>query len=158
MAARKRRSLPRADVPAPPPEVERPVAVLDLGASAIRVVVAEYAGGPAPRVLEEASRGVLLGKDTFTNGRLGAATIEATLKALEGFRRIMDGYGVVRYRAVATSAVREAANRDSFLDRVRIRTGLEVEIIDGSEENRLTYLAVREALHDHEAMTHGNAL
>ena len=70
----------------------------------------------------------------------------------------MDGYGVVRYRAVATSAVREAANRDTFLDRVRLRTGIDVEVIDGSEENRLTYLAVREALKEHEAFTCGDAL
>ena len=101
---------------------------------------------------------MLLGKDAFTSGRLGAATIEATLRALEGFRRIMDAYGVVRYRAVATSAVREAINRDTFLDRVRLRAGIEVEVIDGSEENRLSYLAVREALRDHEAMKEGDAL
>ena len=79
-------------------------------------------------------------------GGWGRPAIEAALRALEGFRRIMDSYGVVRYRAVATSAVREAANRDTFLDRVRMRTGIDVEIIDGSEENRLTYMAVREAL------------
>src|SRR5262249_26639325 len=100
----------------------RPVAILDLGASAIRLLVAELPAGAAPRILEEASRAVQLGKDTFGGGRLGAPTIEATLRALEGFRRIMDSYGVVRYRAVATSAVREAANRDTFIDRVRLRT------------------------------------
>jgi exopolyphosphatase/guanosine-5'-triphosphate,3'-diphosphate pyrophosphatase len=70
----------------------------------------------------------------------------------------MDAYGVVRYRAVATSAVREAVNRDTFLDRVRLRTGIDVEVIDGSEENRLTYVAVREALKEHEALTSGDAL
>jgi exopolyphosphatase/guanosine-5'-triphosphate,3'-diphosphate pyrophosphatase len=101
---------------------------------------------------------VLLGKDTFTRGRLEAPTVEATLKAMEGFRRIMDTYGVVRYRAVATSAVREAQNRETFLDRVRLRTGIDVEVIDGSEENRLTYLAVREKLKGHEALTSGDAL
>jgi exopolyphosphatase/guanosine-5'-triphosphate,3'-diphosphate pyrophosphatase len=140
------------------PDDVRPVAVLDMGASALRLVVAESAPDGPIRVLEEASRGVLLGKETFTHGRIGAATMDAALRALEGFRRIMDGYGVVRYRAVATSAVREAANRDAFLDRVRLRTGLEVEVIDGSEENRLTYMAVRKALHDHEALSAGNAL
>jgi len=122
------------------------VGVVDIGASAIRLVVAEARPGEELRVLEEASRGVLLGKDTFTHGRIGSSTVEAALKTLEGYRRIMDGYGVVRYRAVATSAVREAQNRETFLDRVRLRTGIEVEIIDGSEENRLSYLAVREAL------------
>jgi exopolyphosphatase/guanosine-5'-triphosphate,3'-diphosphate pyrophosphatase len=134
------------------------MAVVDMGASAIRLVVAEANPGEPLRILEEASRGVLLGKDTFTHGRIGAATIEATLKALEGFRRIMDDYGVVRYRAVATSAVREAQNSDAFLDRVRLRTGLDVEVIDGSEENRLTYVAVRETLRDHAALVSGDAL
>src|SRR5512144_1225493 len=120
------------DPPAPPPAnpVVRPVAVLDMGASAIRLVVAELPPGEPPRILEEASRAVPLGKDSFTDGRLGASTIEATLRALDGFRRIMDSYGVVRYRAVATSAVREAVNRDTFLDRVRLRSGIDVEVID----------------------------
>ena len=136
----------------------RPVAVLDVGASAIRLLIAELPPGQPPAILEEASRAVLLGKDAFTGGRLGAGTIEATLRGLDGFRRIMDSYGVVRYRAVATSAVREAINRDTFLDRVRLRTGLNVEVIDGSEENRLTYTAVRDVLRDHEALVVGDAL
>jgi exopolyphosphatase / guanosine-5'-triphosphate,3'-diphosphate pyrophosphatase len=161
MAGSRRRTLQRKPPPEatpPPPEPPRPVAVVDMGAAAIRVVVAEALPGQPIRILEEASRGVLLGKDTFTHGRLGATTVEATLKALEGFRRIMDTYGVVRYRAVATSAVREAQNRDAFLDRVRLRTGIEVEVIDGSEENRLTYMAVREKLRGHEALNGGDSL
>jgi exopolyphosphatase / guanosine-5'-triphosphate,3'-diphosphate pyrophosphatase len=144
-------------VPAPA-QTPRPIAVVDMGASAIRLTVAEGASEGPLHLLEEVSRGVLLGKDTFTHGRLGAATMDATLKALEGFRRIMDTYGVIRYRAVATSAVREASNADAFLDRVRLRTGLEVEVIDGSEENRLTYLAVRERLAQHPALVEGDAL
>jgi exopolyphosphatase/guanosine-5'-triphosphate,3'-diphosphate pyrophosphatase len=155
----RKRTLPRkTPAEAPPPEPLRPVAVVDMGASAIKLLVAETPPGEPVRVLEEASKGVLLGKDTFTRGRLEAATVEVTLKAMEGFRRIMDGYGVVRYRAVATSAVREAQNRDTFLDRVRLRTGIDVEVIDGSEENRLTYLAVRERLRGHEALTADDAL
>ncbi|MEE8218458.1 MAG: HD domain-containing protein [Vicinamibacteria bacterium] len=134
------------------------MAVLDMGASALRLVVAEKLPGEALRVLEEASRAVALGKDAFTAGRLGAPAIEATLRALEGFRRIMDSYGVVRYRAVATSAVREAVNRDTFLDRVRLRTGIDVEVINGSEENRLTYMAVREALEGNETLAAGDSL
>lgn len=167
MAARRKRTLsPRAAEPAaaPPPAPPQPplppepVAVIDMGASAIRLVVAEVQPGQPVRILEEASRGVLLGKDTFTHGRLGAATVEATLKALEGFRRIMDTYRVVRYRAVATSAVREAQNAETFLDRVRQRTGIDIEVIDGSEENRLTYMAVREALRGHPALSSADAL
>ena len=159
MATRERTLKP---VPAPPTlvpaEAPRPVAVVDIGASAIRLVVAEVAPTQPARILEEVSRGVLLGKDTFTHNRLTSATVEATLKALEAFRRIMDTYGVSRYRAVATSAVREAQNGDAFLDRVKLRTGIDVEIIDGSEENRLTYMAVRERLRDHPALVAGDTL
>ncbi len=140
--------LDPASEPAPVPAAQRAIAVVDMGASAIRLVVAECVEGQPLRIVEEVSRGVLLGKDTFNQGRLTAGTIETTLKALEGFRRIMDTYGVVKYRAVATSAVREAQNADTFLDRVRLRAGFDVEVIDGSEENRLTYIAVREQLKD----------
>jgi exopolyphosphatase/guanosine-5'-triphosphate,3'-diphosphate pyrophosphatase len=100
----------------------------------------------------------LLGKDTFSSGRIGAATMEAALRALAGFRRLMDDYGAHRYRAVATSAVREATNADTFLDRVQIRTGIQVEIIDGSEESRLTYLAVRDRMETHPALSAGHTL
>src|SRR5262245_50294544 len=159
MAKPRRRTLSRASAAtAPAPEPVKPVAVVDIGASALRLLVAEAQPGQPPAILEEASKGVLLGYDTFTSNRLGTKTIEAALRALEGFRRIMDTYGVVRYRAVATSAVREAQNRDTFLDRVKMRTGLEVEVIDGSEENRLTYLAVRDRLRGHAALSGADAV
>jgi exopolyphosphatase/guanosine-5'-triphosphate,3'-diphosphate pyrophosphatase len=139
------------------PAVET-VAVIDVGASAVRLVIAELKAGAKPFVVEELSRGVLLGKDTFSSGRIGAETMEAALRALKGFRRLMDDYTVTRYRAVATSAVREASNADTFLDRVQVRSGLQIDIIDGSEESRLTYLAVRDRLRGHPAFGGGHTL
>jgi exopolyphosphatase/guanosine-5'-triphosphate,3'-diphosphate pyrophosphatase len=128
---------------------------VDLGASAVRLAVAEVQAGAPPRILEEASRGILLGKDTFTHGRLGASTVEATLKVLEGFRRIMDTMGGGTAPSPPGSARRATA---TFLDRVRLRTGIDVEIIDGSEENRLTYMAVRETIRDHPSLPTADAL
>ncbi len=125
------------------------VAVLDMGASAIRLVVAEIAPHKPIRVVEEASRGVLLGRDTFSSGVIRAQTVDAALTALEGFKRIMDGYGVARVRAVATSAVREARNGDMFLDRIEGRTGIAFDIINEAEESRLVFLAMRSALGRH---------
>jgi len=118
------------------------VAVLDMGASAIRLVVAEIGQTFSIRVIEEASRAVLLGRDTFASGTIHAQTAEAAIAAVEGFRHIIDGYAATT-RAVATSAVREARNRDSFLDRVRRRTGIEFDVINEAEESRLAFLAVR---------------
>ena len=70
--------------------------VVDLGASAIRLLVAQHRPGEHPEVLEEASRAMLLGRDTFSTGRIGAATMDAAIRALAGFKQVMDGYGVTR--------------------------------------------------------------
>ncbi len=131
------------DTPLPSPQI---VAVLDMGASAIRLVVSELGADRQVRTIDEASRGVLLGRDTFSAGAIRARTIDTALTALTGFRRILDRYEVSRIRAVATSAVREARNVDLFLDRIERRTGIAFEIIDEAEESRLTFLAVRQAL------------
>ncbi len=122
-----------------------------MGASAIRLVVAEVGTDRSITVIEEASRGVLLGRDTFSSGAIKAHTVDAALAALEGFRTIIDGYGVGQVRAVATSAVREARNGEMFLDRILGRTGIAFDIINEAEESRLVYLAVRHALGRHGA-------
>jgi exopolyphosphatase/guanosine-5'-triphosphate,3'-diphosphate pyrophosphatase len=137
-----------ADTPANGAEL---IGVLDMGASAVRLVVAEIDAKRSVTVIEEASRGVLLGRDTFAGGAIRSPTVDAALDALEGFRRIMDGYGVINIRAVATSAVREARNADLFLDRIQRRTNIRFEIINEAEESRLVYLAVRHALRRHAA-------
>jgi exopolyphosphatase/guanosine-5'-triphosphate,3'-diphosphate pyrophosphatase len=134
-----------------PPATEL-IGVLDMGASAIRLVVAEIDAKRNARVIEEASRGVLLGRDTFSGGVIRSQTMDAALEALDGFREIMDGYGVRAIQAVATSAVREARNADMFLDRIQGRTGIRFEIINEAEESRLVYMAVRHALRRHPAL------
>jgi exopolyphosphatase/guanosine-5'-triphosphate,3'-diphosphate pyrophosphatase len=137
-------------------ETERPpvelAAVLDMGASAIRLVVAELSPSRGIQIVEGASRGVSLGRDSFSNGAIRAQTVDAAISALDGFRQIMDSYGVQRVRAVATSAVREARNGDIFLDRVQARTGIAFEVINEAEESRLVFLAVRQALGAHPAL------
>jgi exopolyphosphatase/guanosine-5'-triphosphate,3'-diphosphate pyrophosphatase len=134
-----------ADVPRSPVLA----AVLDMGASAIRMAIAELTEGRPPRVVEEVSKGVLLGRDTFSSQAIRSQTLDAAISALENFRRLMDSYGVTSVRAVATSAVREARNGDTFLDRIRGRTGIEFDVINEAEESRLVYLAVRDAIGAH---------
>jgi exopolyphosphatase/guanosine-5'-triphosphate,3'-diphosphate pyrophosphatase len=125
------------------------VAVLDMGASAIRMAIAELSPDRPPRIIEEASRGVLLGRDTFSSEAIRSQTVDAAIRALQQFREMMDSYGVTEVRAVATSAVREARNGDTFLDRVRGQTGIEFGVINEAEESRLIYLAVRDAIGAH---------
>ena len=66
----------------------------------------------------------------------------AAIGILRDYRRVLDSYQVAQVRAVATSAVREATNSDAFLDRILMATNLEVEVIEPTEESRLTVNAV----------------
>src|SRR5688500_4030543 len=122
-----------------------------MGASAIRLVIGEAVPKQPVRIVEEASRTVQLGRDTFSSGALQSETVDAALAALEGLKKIIDSYGVTRVRAVATSAVREARNAEMFVDRLRSRTGIAFEIINEAEESRLVHLAVRQRLSKHGA-------
>ncbi len=128
------------------------VAVFDMGASAVRLAVAQVEPGGKLRMLEEASKGVLLGRDTFSFGAIRPQTLDAAINAVTGFRRILEGYGTADIRAFATSAVREARNGDIFLDRLLARTGIAFDIINEAEEVRLVFLAVRHALRKHPSL------
>jgi exopolyphosphatase/guanosine-5'-triphosphate,3'-diphosphate pyrophosphatase len=122
------------------------IAAIDIGSSAIRMDVAEIGTDGGIRVLESLKKGVQLGREAFTEGHLSLETIRAACSVLKDFKKVMDSYGVTRYRAVATSALRESSNSETFLDRVLMNTGLDVEVIDGPEENRLTLSAVMDSL------------
>jgi len=108
--------------------------------------VAEIHSDDTIHVLDSLKKGVQLGREAFTEGRLSLETIRATCDVLKDFKKVMDSYGVMRYRAVATSALRESNNSETFLDRILMSTGLDVEVIDGPEENRLSLSAVMDSL------------
>ncbi|HEY4176847.1 MAG TPA: Ppx/GppA phosphatase family protein [Kofleriaceae bacterium] len=114
---------------------------IDAGSNAIRFVVAEL--GPTELIRIEAERvAVRLGHGAFTHGELDHQTIDQAVAAFTHFRQRFDHHGVTMYRAVATSAVRNASNRDVLLHRLYHEAGIELEVIDGEEEARLVRKAV----------------
>ncbi len=130
-------------------EHRRQVAVIDIGTSAIRMEIAEIDSAGHVHSLEALQHPVSLGKDTFASGKIESDTIEECVSILKGFRRVLRDYGLddpAAIRAVATSSVREAANRQIFLNRIQIAAHIKVELIDEAEVNRLTYIAVRDDL------------
>lgn len=129
-----------ADLPA------RTVAAIDVGSNSIRMVIAEVLEDGRVEVLERLQRAVRLGQDTFRRGRLGTRSMRAAVGVLRDYRKLLKLYHVERIRAVATSAVREASNADTFLDRLMMATDLQVEVIATTEESRLTVAAVRQAV------------
>ena len=134
--------------------VAKAVAAVDVGANALRMVIAEVFPDGQIELLERLQRAARLGQDTFRRGRLGGQSMRAAVQILREYRQLLDLYKVEKVRAVATSAVREAGNADTFLDRVFMATRLNVEVIDTSEESRLTVSAVRKAVGDALGISH----
>jgi exopolyphosphatase/guanosine-5'-triphosphate,3'-diphosphate pyrophosphatase len=126
----------------------RLVAVLEIGSTGIRLMVAELLSGGQWRVLDRAGRPVALGRDVFTSGELSRESLLECLAVLHNYRELLAGWGIADrdIHVIATSALRVARNRDMFIDRVRQETGFHLSIVEGIEENRLMYLAVRFAL------------
>lgn len=132
-------------------------AALDLGSNALRLRIVEAEAPPLDRtqlsLLDPESSSsfrevaslrapVRLGSEVFVTGRLAAASIGQACSALRDFRTAMDNAKVDAYRATATSAVREASNGATLVERARREAGIELEVIEGIEEARLIQLAV----------------
>lgn len=118
------------------------VAGIDIGSNALRLIVADVDKDRRVEVFERLREPVRLGQDVFTQGFISEPTIERALKSLEQFAGVMNRRGVVRSKAVATSALRDAANREQFTDRVKKELGIEISVIVAQEEARLIHLAV----------------
>src|SRR5918993_1339046 len=114
------------------------VAAIDCGTNSIRLLVADVSGDGLRDVHRE-MRVVRLGQGVDATGVLVPAAIERTRVALADYIAVMRSTGVERVRMVATSATRDAANRDDFFAMVRATLGAEAEVISGDEEARLSF-------------------
>jgi len=123
-------------------------AIIEIGSTGIRLHVAEIYSNGEWQVLDRAVRPVMLGRDVFTSGVLSRESMLECLAVLQNYRELLSGWGIAdkNIHAIATSALRVARNRDVFIDRVLQETGFNLSIVEGIEENRLMYLAVRFAL------------
>ena len=116
------------------------VAAVDCGTNSTRLLVSD--GG---RILERLMTITRLGQGVDTARRLAPEAIERTLATLDRYREVMDRLGVERVRMAATSAARDAANRDEFLAAAEAAVGVPAELLSGEEEGRLSFLgATRE--------------
>jgi exopolyphosphatase/guanosine-5'-triphosphate,3'-diphosphate pyrophosphatase len=126
----------------------QPQAVIEIGSTGVRLLVAELSEDNKRTILDRSDMPLALGRDVFTSGTISLDTQSQCLHILNRFAEQLAGWGITRQNTtvIATSAVREANNRDPFVDRIKIKTGFTVRVIDGIEENRLMYIAVRECL------------
>lgn len=138
----------------------REAAVIEIGSTSIRMAVARREPDGALRHIDDLDLPVGLGRESFTDEEISSATTERCVAAIRKFQQALHELGVAPadLRVVATSAVREARNQDTFTDRIQIATGLHVAVLSEAEVSRLTYLAVQPLLKDQSFFRTGNTL
>ncbi len=119
-------------------------AAIDVGSNAMRMAVGRFNARGELSVIASCRAPVRLGRDVFRGGAISSAVMEQGIAAFAEFEMMLNEYRVTRYRAVATSALRDASNSAEFIQRVERATGISIEVISGDEEARLVYRAVAE--------------
>ncbi len=152
MAAKKTRTRKRRKTTA------TQLAAIDVGSTSVRMQVAELSGNGVLAMLDELVHPVALGVDTFGCGYITRDTLRAVCRVLANFSRVLDDYDVRDFRAVATSAIRDAGNRDIVVDRIAHETGFRLHVLDAVEESRLTYQVMLPFLEKNVGDTEGYTL
>lgn len=117
-------------------------AAIDIGSNAMRLLFCRvYTVDGKPHFSKEElfRMPIRLGEDVFTQGKISDHKANRLITALKGYSELIKAYGVESYRAVATSAMRDATNGMQIIERVKNETGLHVEIIDGKNEAALVF-------------------
>jgi exopolyphosphatase/guanosine-5'-triphosphate,3'-diphosphate pyrophosphatase len=121
------------------------LAAVDIGSNAVRLLINKVEareGGYEFRKAAYLRVPLRLGEDVFTaRHRISEAKIGLLVEAMRGFAHIMRAFAVSGFRACATSAVRDAANRDELVHAVREKSGIEIEVVSGEREAELICIA-----------------
>lgn len=122
------------------------LAGVDIGTLTCRLLIADLSSGSPLKELQSERSILRLGEGVDQTKRLSSAAMDRVIQCLREWRKIIENHHVYASTAVATSAVRDATNRDEFLERVKRESEIEVEIITGEEEARRTMLGIRSGL------------
>jgi exopolyphosphatase/guanosine-5'-triphosphate,3'-diphosphate pyrophosphatase len=103
--------------------------VIDIGSNSIKLLIGEAAEGDI-MTLELLKNIAPIGRSTFLKGYISQEPINLTINILEKYKKILNGYQIKQVFVIATTAVREATNRNIFVDTVRRKTGFEIEVLN----------------------------
>jgi exopolyphosphatase/guanosine-5'-triphosphate,3'-diphosphate pyrophosphatase len=124
----------------------RRLAGIDIGTLTCRLLIAELSSDSPLKEIRSERRILRLGEGVDETKRLSIAAMGRVVECLQTWREVIESNNVDACAVVATSAVRDAANRDEFLGRVTREAGFDVEVITGNEEARRTLLGIRSGL------------
>jgi exopolyphosphatase / guanosine-5'-triphosphate,3'-diphosphate pyrophosphatase len=104
-------------------------AVIDIGSNSIKLIIGESVGEEV-KILEILKNIIGIGYDTFYKGQISQEIFNKTINVLSNYKTIINEYAVETTKVIATTAVREAANKDIFVDTILRKTGFEVEVLN----------------------------
>lgn len=107
-------------------------AVIDIGSSSIKLIIGEREDDQI-KILESLKNPMPLGRYAFLKGRLSQDLINQTISLLENYKNTLKEYDIKDVKVIATTAVREADNKDIFLDTVRRKTGFDIEVLNAGD-------------------------
>lgn len=118
-------------------------AAIDIGSNAIRLlisnVVIDKYKDPQFKKSSLVRVPIRLGADTFVTGKISEEKINRMVDAMEAFKLLMKVHGVERYKACATSAMREAINKEDVVKKIKDKTGIDIDIINGKKEAAIIF-------------------
>ncbi|HEU4362896.1 MAG TPA: Ppx/GppA phosphatase family protein [Mycobacterium sp.] len=117
--------------------------VLDVGSNTVHLLVVDAHRGGHPTPMSSTKATLRLAEATDSSGKITRRGADRLLSTIDEFEKIAASSGCAELMAFATSAVRDASNSESVLARVRAETGVELQVLPGEDESRLTFLAVR---------------
>ena len=117
--------------------------VLDVGSNTLHLLVVDAHDGAAPLPAHSHKVELRLAEHIVDGERIGPAGVDALAAFIASAQQVAEDLGVTETLAFATSAIREASNGDAVLAEVRERTGIDLVVLSGADEARLTFLAVR---------------
>ncbi|MCR5529783.1 MAG: hypothetical protein K6F49_11240 [Saccharofermentans sp.] len=127
---------------------KKTVAVIDIGSLTARLKIFEIGSKGKPKEIDAVRKITSLGTRSYRNGVIEASEMDELCNCLYDFEIKCREYQVSRIFCVATSAFRNAGNKDVVIEQIRIRTGFRIEILDNSMERFYHNLAVRETMPD----------
>lgn len=120
---------------------KKTVAIIDIGSNFVKMIVCEQKANHMHQ-LDTLKKPLRLGHEVFSSGMISFESLKELCEILKGYQAVMEEYAVGNYAVIATSAMREAKNRDFVLDQIKVKTGITVNICDDSQEKSMIYYAV----------------
>ncbi len=121
--------------------VNKIAAIIDIGSNEIKMKISQVTKGNISD-LEILEYPINIGHEVFSERKISFESIINVSEILNGYVNVLKEYGIVNYKAIATTAMRESENCEFMVDQLKVKSGINVEVIESNYEKTLIYFAI----------------